>query len=546
MKSHTEENRIRPDILTSAVYLSVIIMMIFGIVCQRIYGDKGAYFSAAPSFIYAICYMGVVLAAQKAVYVMVRLRARRSQYLNAEDNMKKSIRVLAIVAVIFGALLMILSYKFADKLLGTQRGFFQLFIVGAAILFLGGQGVIRGYLQGIGYTRPIFLADILMAGICFVTGTVVTGLLYKYGVQVNDLFHVDEFSAVYGSCGMMIGFFAGAFAGFIQTGISYRIRKSEIADFVKSGTPKYLDNKNDVIASIRPHLLLYISLPLMALLDQIVYVIFTRKVNETFDYMTDFGVYAGRIITTVILLSVLCCIFFVKKWNGIMARFERDELEGARERFKRMLRYFNMLLIPLSVFCFVMAGTIQGAIFGKTAPLCDKLMMAGALCIFLLTTAIMFSWLISHMGKSMVIIVNTSVAWGAHIVGLILFVIVFKLGIFGLIFATILSLIAYNALSFLMISKILSFRLNIRMTILYSLAGSVLSGIIVLLLNKLLVNLIGEILTLILCIVIYWILFMLFMIATRGIRYHELSRMPLGILFKQIALMLGNGNREEG
>ncbi len=546
MKSHTEENRIRPDILTSAVYLSVMIMMVFGIVCQRIYGDKGAYFSAAPYFIYATCYMGIVLAAQKAVYVMVRLRARRSQYLNAEDNMRKSIRILAIGALVLGALLMILSYKFADILLGAQRGFFQLFIVGAAIIFLGGQGAIRGYLQGIGYTRPIFISDVLIAAVSFASGVVATGLLYKYGVMVNDLFHVDEFSAVYGSCGMMIGIFAGALAGFIQTTVSYSIRKAEIAAFVKTGTPKYLDNKNDVIAGIRPHLLLYISLPLMALVDQIVYVLVTKKTSESAGYMIDFGVYAGRIITTIVLISILCCIFYVRKWNSIMARFERDELEGARERFKKMLRYFHMLLLPVTAFCFVMSGTIQGTFFGKSSNLGDKLMMSAAPCIFLLAIAIMYSWLIGHMGKSMVIIVNTGVAWGVHIIGLVLFVIVFKMGVSGLVFATMLSLAIYDVLSFLMISKILYFKMNVRMTVMYSLIGSAVAGLVVFLLNKLLVNLIGEILTFIICAIVFWILFMLFMIATRAIRYHELSRMPLGRLFGGVALMLGNGNREEG
>ncbi len=137
MKSHTEENRIRPDILTSAVYLSIILMMIYAIVCQRIFGDKGAYFSAGPFFVYAIFYMGVVLAAQKAVYVMVRLRARRSQYLNAQSNMQKSIRVLAIGAALLGIIVILTSYQFAGRLLGTTRGFFQLVIVGGSIIFLG-------------------------------------------------------------------------------------------------------------------------------------------------------------------------------------------------------------------------------------------------------------------------------------------------------------------------------------------------------------------------------------------------------------------------
>ncbi len=545
MKSHTEANRIRPDILTAAVYFSVIVMMIYVIICQRIFGDKGAFFSAGPCFAYFTCYMGIVLAAQKAVYVMVRLRARRSQYYNAEANMIKSIRFLAIGAVLIGALIILLSLKFAGVLLGAERGFFQLAIAGAAILFLGGQGVIRGYLQGIGYTRPIFISDILVSMISLIVGTVAVEILYSYGVRVNDLFHISEFSAVYGSCGMMIGLFAGAFAGFIQTFVSFHLRKAEIADFVKSGAPKYLDNKNDVIAGIRPHLLLYISLPLMALIDQIFYVAYARKPDTQIDYMTQFGVYAGRILPSVVLISVLCCIFYIKRWNRIMARFERDELEGARERYKNTLRFFNMLVMPVTAFVFAVPSTVQAVLYGKTGSLSDKLMMPAAAGIFLLSFAIMHSWLIGHMGKSLVIILNTAVAFVVHIAGLVLFVLVLHLGIYALVYSTILSLAVYDVLSFFMIRKVLNFRMDPRRTIIFPLVSSIIAGFVVFLLDKLFVGLIGEILTFLICAVICWIIFMLAMIATRTIRYHELKNVPLGGLFMGVSVMLGNGNHEE-
>ena len=544
MKSHTDENRIRPDILTLAVYLSVILMMIYGIVSQIIFGDKGAFFSAGPFFIYAFFYMGVVLAAQKAVYVMVRLRARRSQYLNAQSNMQKTIRVLSISTVILGLLIIAGSYVIAVYLFGTPRGFFQLAIAGAAVIFLGGQGVVRGYLQGIGYTRPIFMSDLIISAVSFVTGIIAILILYRYGLKVNDLFHVDEFSAVYGSCGMMVGIFFGALAGFIQNLVSFNIRKTEINEFVKSGAPKYLDNQNDVIAGIRPHLLLYISLPLMALIDQVFYVLFTMKKHEDYDFITSFGLYSGRILTTVIVLSIVGCMFFVKKWNRVMARYERDELEGARQRYKNTLRFFNMLLLPISAFTLAAPGTVLGLFFGKSSEIADHLMIPGAIAVYFLAAAIMHSWLISHMGKSVVIIVNTAIAFGVHIISLVLFVIVFDLGVMGLAISSLISFVVYDTLSQMMILSILKVKLNWKMALLKPLLAAVVPGILVFFVNRLLVSVIGEVLTFILCLVIYWFLFMVIMIATRGVRYHELSRIPFGVFFKNISRMIGN--YEEG
>nr|MCR5670514.1 hypothetical protein [Butyrivibrio sp.] len=246
MKNYTEENRIRPDILTAGVYWAIIIIMIYNIIAYRFYGDKGAFFAAGPLWLYGIFYSIFVLGVQKSVYIMVRLRARRSQYLNAETNMERSLRLFGAVGVILGIFLLALGFSFSKYLLGSSRGTFQCILVALSLFLLCSQGVLRGYLQGLNYTKPIIISDLLIAAVTVVFGTILSKALYDYGVKVNGLFHVDDFSAVYGSCGMLMGFFAGSLAGLIQIGVSFFLRKSEISDFVKTGAPRYLDNKNDV------------------------------------------------------------------------------------------------------------------------------------------------------------------------------------------------------------------------------------------------------------------------------------------------------------
>ena len=180
MKSYSEEKRIRPNILTGAVYLAVILMMIYWIISIRIYGDKGAFFPAGPFFLYGFFYTAFVLAVQKAVYIMVRLRARRSQYQNAQANMLRSMKVFGVGGLIAGALLIALSYSISGFVLGSERGFIQLMMAGTSILFLGIQGVLRGYLQGIGYTKPIMISDLLIAVTSLIPGIVMVIIFFNW------------------------------------------------------------------------------------------------------------------------------------------------------------------------------------------------------------------------------------------------------------------------------------------------------------------------------------------------------------------------------
>jgi O-antigen/teichoic acid export membrane protein len=421
---------------------------------------------------------------------------------------------------------------------GAERGFIQLLISGCAVLFLGVQGVLRGYLQGGGYTKPILLSDLLIALTTMVSGTVFSILLYGYGLKVNDLFHVDEFASVYGSVGMMAGFLTGAVVGFIQILVSFQLRKNEIDDFVKSGAPRYLDNKNDVLTGIRPIVILYAAPAFMAVLDQCFYCMFIRKFHEEVDYKNIYGIFSGKILTLTVLLSILCCMPYLKSLNRVMARFERDEYEGARERFRFLVRFTNMLFMPVSVFVFATNETLLISLFGKSTAFACKLLMLGSLFIYFCSFAIIFSWLLSHMGKSVATMLNVGVGWGVHIAGLVVFVVLLNMGAYGLILSAVLAFLVYDVMCLLEISRVLSHKQEFFRSFLLPLISSAVAGLAVFLLNRLLVSLIGDVLTILLCILVYWFVYMMVMIVSRGIRVHELHRIPFGSLLMGVAAMI--------
>lgn len=531
MRTYTEEKRIRPDVLTGAVYLSCMVFMVFEMIIQRIIGDKGAFFLTAPMVLYLLFYCVYVLAVQKAVYVMVRLRARRSQFQNARTNMVRTLRIFAITGSVSGVLIILTSYLLSSRILGTERCLFLLIISGAAIIFLGVQGAIRGFLQGIGYTRPIMLSDLLIAVVSLFTGSIASGVMYSYGLKVNELLHVDEFSAVYGAAGALFGVLLGSVAGLVQSIVSYRVRKREIDEFVKTGAPRYLDNKNDVLLGVRPIIVLYASPALMVLLDIFFYCFVSKKMGLNESYMTSYGVFSGKVIPTIVFLILLCCLPYIRSWNRVMARIERDELEGARDRYRRLIRFSNMLFMPVSVFSFVCASSILVALFGKGSTFASNLLMSASLIIYFGCAAVFFAWLLNHMGKSVIIMLNIGLTWIVHIAAIFLLVVVLKLDVQGVVFSIAIAFFVFDALCYFLLKKMLRYNQEYIYTFLLPLGASALSGLAVFFLNGFLAGAIGEILTLILCVVIYWALYMVFMVVSKALRPYELQRIPLGSLF---------------
>ena len=262
--------------------------------------------------------------------------------------------------------------------------------------------------------------------------------------------------------------------------------------------------------------------------------------------MTYYGVLAGYTICTVVLFTVFCALPYIKPMNRVMARLERDEYEGARDRYRRLVRFSNMLFIPVSVFVFATAETILIALYGKSVALANSLMSLGGVMIFFACHAIIISWLLNHIGKSIAVLVNLGIGWAVHVAGLVVFVWLLNMDVMGVLLSGLISVAVYDAASFFMMSKVLKYRPEWMKSFLLPVASSAAAGLIVFLINKLLINRIGDILTLIICVVLFWAVYMLVMVLTGGILAHELRKIPLGNLFYGISTAVRRDRYEEG
>ena len=82
-----------------------------------------------------------------------------------------------------------------------------------------------------------------------------------------------------------------------------------------------------------------------------------------------------------------------------------------------------------------------------------------------------------------------------------------------------------------MILKMLKLHSNILFNIGIPFLASGVAGLILLALDRILINVIGEILTLLISVIVFAIIYVLLMVVLRGIRTHELENVPLGRFF---------------
>ena len=110
-----------------------------------------------------------------------------------------------------------------------------------------------------------------------------------------------------------------------------------------------------------------------------------------------------------------------------------------------------------------------------------------------------------------------------------------KKELLGIIWALILAFCIYDVLSFVMLFKMLKYRHDLVRNLGIPLISAAVSGLLLLLLERLLVDRIGEVLSLLIGAVIYIIVYMVAMILLKGVRTEELDKIPFGKLFVGLA-----------
>ena len=128
--------------------------------------------------------------------------------------------------------------------------------------------------------------------------------------------------------------------------------------------------------------------------------------------------------------------------------------------------------------------------------------------------------------------------WFLYVALVILFVIVLKKDLLGIIWALLISFCVYDVLSFVMLFKMLKYRHNLVRNLGFPALSAALSGLMLLLIEKLLVDRIGEVLTVLIGAVIYFVLYMVILILLKGVSAEELEKIPFGRLFMGLSSVL--------
>ncbi len=525
----------KKDNYTIITQLALIIVLIFRIPLGYITGDKGlAYFGTANE-IFFVAAGTISYGLSEAVAFHVRYRMKKEQAKSAEKTLRLALICGAAVGALFSVLFIFGGFAIAEKVMHIPLAGLSLCVMAPAIVFFILTGVFRGYFQGNGSRIPAIHSQILFTFFLFAGGLTGAAVLHSYGSKVSALLKNADYAASYGAMGACVGLLAASVFCFLHALVLYAV--------FKRGSKKMADrelqrNQESGLYIFRMLLgtgfmycLYYLTFHVLPLLDQYLYF----STGEAVGTLTSsWGMYYGKCLVVIGLICGVISLFCVFP-RRVSAILEREEKRFARERLGIFTHQCAAVAIPAAVFLAVFSENILSLLFkGNPGQAVPWLQLGSLIVVFYAPGALFMEILLKNRRQNYVVFVGAG-ALLIHIGAAILLIRVAKIGMMGVITSVILFHVLVAGAGLFLISRLFGYTQEWIKSFVFTIVISAVTGVISLLLNKLLSSIIGQGFSMLICLAAGIVIYMLLLVVTRAFREEELEEMAGGWILMKLS-----------
>lgn len=522
--------------------IGVIALILFG----RMTGDNGiAYFAAAvESIFFVFLFLGENV--PETLGRMLRGRQKKGQF----RNVVRVRRNIFLFQFIVGGLGSVLVFVLADVIAGRLFGMSYcapLIRLLAPVLFLKIlSGIFMGWFWGNGNQMPIASAVVIRQVSWLGFGLLFVNLCKAYGEKVSGLLRNEIFTSLYGAAGMVIGMLVSEFLVLVILGLVFwRSNKNsnkqdglkETEGLVTSVGILYRGMAGMIVRDM------WIKLPVlmgMFLYQKAAYdaSLSTAGGSAAVYAATAYGTYYGKYL-------VICALPVLVLYAGLqtvcvktVSSMRREEHSHARKVFEAGFHIGLVRSLFAAVVLAVLSQQIAKAFFVGNEEVTSSLLLGGSTLVIFAVLALYFIRILLFSGKSRAVscLLGIYCLLSVGVTGLLLFA--GKMGIGSLV---------YGGLAGSVVLCVLAGGMNfgrlrimpewIPHLVVPAAAGGV-SGLIMMLLAKLLTPHLGNMAAFGVCfllgLMVYWVL----LIVLRSFRQEELEWIPGGGAIRAVAQIL--------
>ena len=525
---------VQGSILAVAGIIVRLIGILYRVPMTNIIGDEGMGYYSTAFNVYNIMLILSSYSLPLAVSKMVSARMAKGQYRNAVRVLKAAL----VYATVVGGIACFITWNFADffatTAFNTPFCVYALKTLAPTIWIMAYLGVLRGFFQGHGTMIPTAISQIFEQVINAVISVVAAGVLFKIGLDSNRVYNTTGYPQAFGAAGGTIGTGAGALAALLFMLLLFSIYWPVVKRRKRRDRSRRTDSYGDIsvtfLFTVVPVIISSAVYNINAVVDNSIMAYGMEALGRGKEFLSLGGIYNNKYMLLVhvpLAMANSLSSSLIPSLSGAVARKEKGAVIA---KTSLAIRFAMLIAIPSAVGLTVLSAPINNLLFksGDNTEAIRMLITGSAAVIFLsmstVTNAILQG--INHMN---VPVRNAFISLILHIGVLYLMLMVFKMGIYSMVFANIAFAVFMCILNAIAIRRYLNYRQEIVKTFLLPAVASAFMGAaafgvykgVTLIIKS---NLLGTIFAVLAAIAVYGVL----LIKLRCVDEEELYSMPGG------------------
>lgn len=524
----------RRQIQLASYMLGLLSVLILG----RKIGDNGiAYLAVALEGFYLVwCLTGANVS--DTLGRMLRVKNAKGQYKNAA-KMRRNILLLQGFVGIFGSILFLcLTGIFTEKLFRMPYSKYIMMILAPVILLRTISAVILGYFQGKGSELPTVVSLVMRQILYLGLGLLLGNGLSEYGGKVSALLGQEAFVSMYGGVGIAVAILLTELLIMLALFLTYKLiggtKSKKEAEGMKAtdsfGGHMYLlfrNRKGKILLSLLEALPIWIGI-----------IFFQKSVEDIYASAVSYGVYIGKYLILCGFVILFTAIRITAVNPRIASCVRKEETRFAKNIFQTGLKLVLVYSLFFAVFAAVMAGQLAGFLAVGGEELLATMLSYGSVLILLVSLAFYFSRLLLLLGKGPLVYACAGAGDLVFIIATALWLNGGEAGIMSLIYAGLMGSGIYALLTGGLVCSCLHTGIDGLRTLAIPAGSACLMGLLCLFLSRVFTPHLGNSVTVVVCLVLGGMLYLMLILFLRCFCEQELDALPGGGVLRTLGQIL--------
>ena len=533
-------------ILAVAGIITRIIGIVYRIPVANILGTEGQGFYATAFSIYNIALLLTSYSLPLAVSKLISARVSKGERKNAMRIFKGALWFAFIVGSAVACIVFFFSDFIAKTIMSMAPSAYALRVLAPGLLIVAVMGVLRGFFQGMGTMMPTAISQILEQIVNAVVSIIGASYLLEMGKKAAEKANNDSVAYAYGAAGGTLGTVCGALFGLLFLLFVMKIYSPTIKKQLKRDHSKKRESYREIymilLMTIAPVIL---STAIYNISETIDIGMFGsimaaqgHSLKERSDLLGRFSSHYNVLINIPLAVANALGASLIPSLTAAVAVGNKKQIHS---KIAMAIRFSMMIAIPSFVGFLVLANPILALLFNGNIDISANMLRLGAITVVFYCMSTVTNAILQGLNKMIIPVKHGAISLGIHLVGLLIMLVIFKMGIYAVVASNIIFSLSMCILNARSLKHDAGYRQEVKNTFLIpSIASIVMGGaafVIYFLCNLVISQNVAVIIALIVAVLIYAVS----LLKLGGLSSEEILALPKGStllsLFRKLHLV---------